>query len=350
MSTTTAFFKWFLLGCFAASALLWAQSASVGGPAGLLQVGETSNLRQLIEGELGEIPLAAGPGHDGQIYYAIGLDLGGAEVPELLDHGAYRYRRILYPAVSAVFGVFDGYALLWSMIVVVVLSTGIAAGGVAAIAARYGFSDWLALVVLLNPGMWLSVRLLTADALAMAAMVLALGAVLTIRASSAPLFALSVLSKDVYLATPAGLAVSREKRRWVDLAIATIPLLVWMAWLTFSFGEGFTPRGNLALPITGIIEGSRNWAHFDLAEWVYLGFSLLSVGAGLVFALTRRSRLRWSILLWCLLALISSNWVWDFGNNAARAFAPIVVLIGVALATQTATGSSRLAAVAESGT
>ena len=80
----------------------------MGGIEGLLQVGETSDVRPLIESQLGEVPLAPGSGHDGQIYYAIGLDLDGDEVGPLLDHAAYRYRRILYPLVASGFGLFDG--------------------------------------------------------------------------------------------------------------------------------------------------------------------------------------------------------------------------------------------------
>ena len=77
----------------------------------------------------------------------------------------------------------------------------------------------------------------------------------------------------------------------------------------------------------GIVDGSANWPDLDTEELVYLAFSLISVVAGIAVGISRSTWLRWPILGWTGLALISSNWVWDFGNNAARAFAPLAVLV-----------------------
>lgn len=329
MKPRAAFWTWAVLGAVAAGLMLGAQAAAMGGVSGLLQVGANSALRPIIETELGEVPLAPGPGHDGQISYAIGLDLQGEVVPGLLDHGAYRYRRVLYPLVASGFGLLDGHALLWGMILMTVVSTAVATGTVAALSRRLGRSDWLALVVMLNPGVWLSIRLLTSDVLALALMVVALATVQLSRRWSASAFAASVLAKDVYLATPAGLASDGPRRRWLLAAAPLVALIAWMTWLTWTLGDGFTGRGNLALPFTGIWEGSANWGNLDPDEWLDLGFALASVAAGLVYSAIGSGWLRWSILAWSLLGVVSSNWVWDFGNNAARAFAPIVVLIAL---------------------
>ena len=311
----------------ASAILLWAQSEAVGGIEGLLQVGEISAVRPLIETQLGDIPLAPGPGHDGQIYYAIGLDLSGDEVGPLLDHAGYRYRRILYPLLASGFGLLEGSALLIGMIVLTIASTAVAAGATAAVATRVGISEWVALAVLLNPGVWLSVRLLTSDALALALMMLglmALGSKLVLPAAS---FALSTLAKDVFVVTPIGLAVGLDRKRRALGGISLLVLLAWMTWLTVTLGDGFTGRGNVALPVVGLVDGSANWPNLDVEELIYLGFGLVTVLAGLFVGIGRRSWLRWPILGWTGLALISSNWVWDFGNNAARAFAPLAVLI-----------------------
>ena len=316
-----------MIGAVAPAILLWAQSEAVGGIEGLLQVGETSDVRPLIQSQLGNIPLAPGPGHDGQIYYAIGLDLSGDEVGPLLDHAGYRYRRILYPLLASGFGLLEGSALLIGMIVVTIASTAVAAGTTAAVATRVGISEWAALAVLLNPGVWLSVRLLTSDTLALAlttAGLMALGARLAVPAVS---FALSTLAKDVFVVTPIGLAVGRDRKRWILAGISLLVLAAWMTWLTLTLGDGFTGRGNVALPFVGLVDGSANWPNLDLEELVYLGFGLVTVLTGLVVGIARRTWLRWSILGWTGLALISSNWVWDFGNNAARAFAPLAVLV-----------------------
>jgi hypothetical protein len=327
MSSKAAFWKWALLGGAAAIVLLVAQAEAVGGTAGLLQVGETSALRPIIEEELGEIPLAPGPGHDGQIYYAIGLDLSGDELAPLLDHGAYRYRRVLYPLLASAFGLLDGEGLLGGMIILAILATAITSGAVAAAAVQMGGSEWVALAVVFNPGVWLSARLLTADNLALALMAVGLLTVASSTRKTVSAFTLSVLAKDVFLVTPAGLSLTRERRRWLLFAVPAVALVIWMSWLTLTLGDGFTGRGNLSLPFQGIIDASRNWGNLDTEELLYLGFALLSVAAGVLFTVIFRSWLRVPILAWSLLGIVSSNWVWDFGNNAARAFAPIAVLV-----------------------
>ena len=329
MSAKSTFSKWAVLGALAAGILIWAQAGALGGLEGMLQVGETSDLRPLVEDQLGAIPLAPGPGHDGQIYYAIGLDLDGNEVGPLLDHAAYRYRRVLYPALASGFGLLEGRALLIGMILITIVSTAAASGATAVVATRIGLKDWFALAVLLNPGVWLSIRLLTSDTLALALMMLGLLALGGRVALPAGMFALSTLAKDVYLVTPLGLGISRDRRRWWIAGVSVIALLAWMTWLTITMGDGFTGRGNLALPLMGIVAGAANWQALDVEEMVYLGFGLLSVAAGIAIGVFRSTWLRWPILGWTALALISSNWVWDFGNNAARAFAPLAVLIAL---------------------
>ena len=330
MTPRTAFLRWSFLGGVAALVLVVAQASAVGGYAGLLQVGQQSAVRPLIESELGEIPLTPHSGHDGQISYAIGLDLRGREVPDLLDHGAYRYRRILYPAVASMSGLLGGEALLFGMIVVTVLSAATAAGLTASIAVRIGWTDWVGLAVLLNPGVWLSVRLLTSDTMALALMLLGLHLVLVGRRWAAVLaFSGSGLAKDAYLITPGGLAISRDRRRWALILIPAAVLAMWMAWLTYTMGEGFSGRGNLTWPFVGFLDAFPIWATFDAAELFYLVFALAAVAAGLVYGLAVKGWLRWSMLGWSIIGVISSDWVWDLGNNAARVFAPIVVLIAL---------------------
>ncbi len=347
VSATTAFWKWSLIGGFAAGLLVVAQANAVGGYAGLLQVGEDSALRPVIEDELGDIPVVPHGGHDGQISYAIALDLMGDEVPELLDHGAYRYRRILYPAVASLLGLLDGEALLAGMIVLSVLSAAAATGLTGAVAARFGRSDWFAVAVLFNPGVWLSVRLLTSDVVALALMLGGLYWLVVGRRGAVAAFALSVLAKDSYLTTPGGLAISRDHQRWRLLLVALATLTIWMTWLTFTIGEGFSSRGNLGMPFMGIIEASDVWGTFEPSELLYLIFALASVAVGLVYSLLVRSWLRWPILGWSLLGVISSNWVWDLGNNAARVFAPILILIVWAEARRTEKESGLVAKSAE---
>lgn len=327
LSIKQAFWKWAAIGLVVAGYLVWAQANAVGGITGMLQVGETSALRAIIEEQLGDVSLAEGPGHDGQIFYAIGLDLDGSQVGPLLDDPGYRYRRILMPLVASGFGLFDGWALLYGQILVGVISMALASGLVAAMSTRAGRSDLLALSVVLNPGVWLSVQLLTSDAMSLALMVLGLYYVVHRRdRPAAAWFAFAGLAKDVMLITPVSLGV--KSRRWAIVSIPVAALVLWMMGLTAMFGTGFNPRGNLDWPLMGMVEAASNWAALGLKEWVYLVVALGFVAVGAVWSL-RRSWLRWTIAAWTLLAVVSSNWVWDFGNNAVRAFAPILVLVAL---------------------
>ena len=231
----------------------------------MLQVGETSALRPLIEDQLGQIPLFDGPGHDGQIFYAIGLDLTGDEVGPLLDHAAYRYRRILYPLLASLGGLLDGTALMYSMLVVNVIGFGAATAIVASMANRSGRSHFWGLAVLLNPGVWLSLQLMTSDVIALALMLVALSSVVWI-GTSASWFALSGLSKDVFLATPIPIGIERPRTHWLLAGVPAAMLLAWMTYLQLTLGDGFASRGNLTWPFGGMIEASTNWAFLDIRE------------------------------------------------------------------------------------
>ncbi len=325
------FVKWAVIGAVFAGFLIWTQSMAVGGPAGLIQVGEASALRPVIEAELGDIPISPGSGHDGQIYYAIGLDLGGHVVPDLLDHGGYRYRRILFPLLSSGFGVLSGWPLLWGMIVVTVLSAAVAVGSTGLIASKGGLSELATFALLANPGFWLSIRLLTADTLGMAMMVGGL-ALLTSRRLSASAFALATLAKDAFLVTPAGLALGRDRKKWILVIVPIVALVAVMTWVTVVIGDGFTGRGNFAIPFMGMVDASDNWSKLGAGDVFFLIFALVSVFAGLILGIWHRTWLRWPIIGWSVLGIISSNWVWDFGNNAARVFSPLAVLLVLSLA------------------
>ena len=321
--------RWFLLAVVVGVVLVWAEAQSSDGLAGLLRVGDESVARPIVEEELGTVPLTEGFGHDGQFFYAVGIDLNGDVMSERAGDWAYRYRRILYPLVASGFGLLDGKALLYGMVATSILSFAVAAAAAAWITHRLGVSEWLVLAILINPGIWLAVRLLTSDTLALALMLVGLAAVLAKRRTSPIPLALSLLAKEVYLPTPAGIAVSRDRRRWLDFLIPLAVLLAWLAWLSSTMTSGFTPRNNLAFPATGLIDAASNWPSMGSADWFYLILAFVFVAAGVVAAAVMKGWLRWPMLAWVAVALISSEAVWEFGNNAARVFAPIAVLIAL---------------------
>lgn len=299
----------------------------------MLRVGDESGLRPLISEQLGDIPLVRGIGHDGQYYYAIGLDILGEEVPAFFEDSGFRYRRILSPVAGSVFGLLSGWPLLYGLAAVAAVSMGVATGAMAVIASKLGMSQLAALAVLLNPGMLLSVHLLTGDALAMAMMTLGLLALISRSSIRLPaaLFSLSTLSKDAFLVTPVGLGLGRDRSRWLLIALPVVSLGLWICWITFRMGGGLTGEGNFGLPFRGTIESFGGFATLGAEERFYLVFAFGLVIAGLALAIVRRSWLRWALLLWALVGVFSSSMVWESGNNAARVFAPILVLAVLSL-------------------
>ena len=332
---------WFLLSVVVAVVLQWLQVRALGGDwTGLVNTGESSNLRPLIEAELGPVATIERAGHDGQFSFLIALDpLGTGPAPDLFDHGAYRYRRILLPALGGGFGLFDGEAALAGLILWSAVGMGLATAAIVDLGASFGTRPWVVAGVLANPGVWLSVQLLTPD-------ILALGLALTgvvlwrrgLRFWGVLGLALAALAKDQYLLVAAGLAgwewFRSHRREAVLLAAGAVtPLAIWSIWLTVTMGEGLTPRGNFSLPLVGIVSAANGWADTGAKD---LTFSLI-ITAGLLLAaivplFVRSALLRWLTWPWVLVAVLSSTWVWDFGNNSLRVLAPLIVfgVLGIA--------------------
>lgn len=321
----------FLLGVAIGLILTFVQSAAVGGPPGMLMVGRSSNLAEFIESELGPVPRAPGSGHDGQIVYAIASDLTGETVPPLLDHAGYRYRRILFPAAASLFGLLDGRELLWSMLAWNVLAFGAGAGALAALTRDRSRSAWATAGVLANPGLWLSINLVTIDVMAVSLALLGLVAASKRRHSLAILLlALTALTKDQYLVVAVGCSIFYALRGRSALSmrylLAGVPLLGWTAFLNLSIESAFSPRSNFGLPFVGLWNSVNAW---DMVSASDVAYGMLLVGAmvsGVVALALRRNRELWPFALpWIAMAVLASDWVWLLGNNALRSLAPLII-------------------------
>ena len=134
--------------------LLWTQAVALGDWTALLTVGEAAEVRTLIEDQIPGLVLVPDEGNDGQIYYAIALDLDAGQVPSLIPQPALRYRRILLPAAASVFGLVDGYPLFWSTVGLVIVATGVATAALHAFLRNRHLPTWAMAGLLLNPGVW----------------------------------------------------------------------------------------------------------------------------------------------------------------------------------------------------
>lgn len=338
--TSAAPIRWFLIGLAVAFFLQWTQATTLGGWSGLLAVGETATLRPLIEEALPGLVTVPGGGHDGQIGYAIALDLEGTEVPDLLVDAGYRYRRILLPALASVGGRADGASVLGLMILISATGMAMASAALEWLRHRFGWSPWVHLAVLANPGLWMAVRLLTPDALALGLAAVAVAChVAGRRGWVVVALVFAVLAKDQYLLVAFSLAAHQWFGRRDRVAVVTFGLpagvlVLWAASLQARMGGGLSPRGNLTWPGGWIASSLPSWQVSSLGDdlLVLAGAAALVGGIGiLIFG--RSPLLRWLVAPWVLMALVSSEWVWGVGNNVVRVFAPLIgLVIGAAFA------------------
>jgi hypothetical protein len=95
-------------------------------------------------------------GYDGQFSYYMALDFTNS--PDYLDYPAYRYSRVLYPALARALALGDPTRVPAAMIAINWLALGIATLALAAWLRRRSLSPWLALIVGLYPGLLLGVQ------------------------------------------------------------------------------------------------------------------------------------------------------------------------------------------------
>jgi hypothetical protein len=296
--------------------------------AGLLAVGETSRLAPMITAQLDDVPLWEGIGHDGQISFAVARDPFGSSVPAALDDPGYRYRRILYPLLASLGGALGPGPTLVGLVTWGAIGLGLGAAGMSLMADSWALPVWLPSLLLLNPGTWLGVQMLTTDPLALG--LAALGIALVQRSTwiaGSVLLALSALTKDQYAACALAAAIviwlsGRRSRGLRVLLISIVPLAAWATYTSLRLGGG--TRGNLGVPFTGLFEAAQTaWPHLEAPEPFYLLIALsgwMVAIAGVVVA--RLPMLRWLCIFWVVLGAVVSHLVWDLGNNAARTLVP----------------------------
>lgn len=322
---------WAIVGLGAAIAIQLAQARFYGDWSGLLAVGETSVMRPAIEQHLPGLVVTAGGGHDGQRTYLVGMDPWATWAHLVIPDPAYRYRRILLPALASGLGLINGRPLLWLLTSLNALSFAAAAAIAALVARLRSLGFWAPLAVVLNFGVWLSLQVTSPDALAFAfALAGLLAAIGGRNVIAIGLLALAALSKETYALVPMSMAAylwigEDQPRRAVAYVSSVIPVGMWSVFLAVRMPNPFETADSLTWPFVGILEGARSWALNDTRD---IGFLVLT-GAAVVFSLVlvaKRPRSLWSWLIipWLLLASISSHWVWGFGNNPVRVFFPIL--------------------------
>ncbi|PJF20981.1 MAG: hypothetical protein CUN56_13420 [Phototrophicales bacterium] len=216
------------------------------------------------------IPQDAGgtEGYDGQFVYFIARDPSTAEVfiANGGDYPAYRYQRILLPALARIFSLGNTDLIPWAILFINLLAI---AGGTAALESllkQRGISRWYALGYALSLAIMGSARLSLPEPLAYGLVLIAMLLIDKDRwLLAAGALAFAGLAKETTLIFAAGYGLYLVyQRRWrlmlIFSAITLIPFAVWQIILydrfgTFGIGSGGAgATGFTVIPFGGVLE------------------------------------------------------------------------------------------------
>jgi len=224
-------------------------------------------------------------GYDGQFAYYIATDPIGAA--DNMDAAAYRYLRIVYPALGWLLSLGGQAALApWALIGINVVALGAIAILLGELLARLGASRWYGLGVPLTAGMLFALRADLNEPLALA---LALGAIVALSDTYRQegtgnwllvtvLLALSALTKEtgyIYAGgVVLGLLAARRWRRAIGVGLGTLgPALVWGLLISAWLGQSpfATERTQFeAIPFGGLPYLEPPPAQLILVIWIVI--------------------------------------------------------------------------------
>lgn len=197
-------------------------------------------------------------GYDGQFVYYIARD--PATAAQYIDVPAYRFQRILLPALARLLAFGQESLIPWTLLIVNLIALGAGTALIERLLAEHGASRWYALGYGLTIGMFGSVRLSLPEPLAYA---LVLGGIVVLAKRGrwlwgAFFFALAGLAKETTLFFAAGYVLYwLYQRRWrvaVSFAMVVIaPFALWQLILYSRLGAfGVGSGGALATSFEGI--------------------------------------------------------------------------------------------------
>ncbi|MDQ6671595.1 MAG: hypothetical protein M3069_12760 [Chloroflexota bacterium] len=188
-------------------------------------------------------------GYDGQFYYYIARDplLGGDAL--FMDAPAYRYQRILLPALAWLLGLGQAAAIGWSLLAVNVLSLVLGCATAARLFDHFRAPRWWLLAYGLNPGFVLGVVQDLAEPLALALVTAGVwGCVMGRHRTAVGALTLAVLARETTLIVPMGLAAyyllgEHRTRRALSYCLPLLAFAVWQMVVVWRVG---------ALPVRGV--------------------------------------------------------------------------------------------------
>ncbi|MCC7107210.1 MAG: hypothetical protein IT307_18915 [Chloroflexi bacterium] len=321
-------------------------------PTGLLHLGSQSGGEQFWRADTLVEP---GLGYDGRFFFYLAHDplLRDPHPESFLDHPAYRYARILYPAVSWSAALGRPELLPWAMLAVSLLAA--IAGTIAAVDVlrSVGSTRWLALGYAFSPAIILGLIADLSEPLAFA--LVAAGVALFLRrrhGAAGAVLAVGALAREVSVLVPLGFALHAAVRRaWRQAASYAAPLVVPIGWNVYVWARfggltaDRTPR-SFDLPLSGAIY--RAGVLLDLrpplvempipdSPWSELAIVVASVAlilGGLAVLFRRRDVFALQLWLQSAAVLCSSAYIWVGLGSYARVLGLLYLFHGLVFLTR----------------
>jgi hypothetical protein len=217
----------------------------------LVRMSETDAIADVARSHDPDFVLFPPEGHfDGVYFYAIALDpLAIGDQHELIDLHPYRYGHAGYGWLGAAASLGNPAWVPLALLLVSLAAMGVAGWAASRIADLLDRSPWWGLLVAVNPGLVLSVTVLTSEPAGVA--FASLGLLLWFRGRSVVAvvsLAAACLVKEPFALVPAGLfawevieqirhrAAAGATWRMLLLAVAVLPLAWWYLYLRLRFG------------------------------------------------------------------------------------------------------------------
>ena len=220
-------------------------------------------------------------GYDGQFAWQIAR--APLDAWQFIDKPAYRYQRILYPALAGLFSFGQAELLPWVLPLINLVAVTVGTWLTERILQFFKVSGWFALVYGLNVGMLMALRLDLTEPVAF--LFIQLGSLWFFREKwlrSASAFALAALGKEVTLILIAGyglfLLLRAPLRRtiiWSSIVLG--PFLAWQVVLFFWFGTPGVDSGGALASSFSLIPLGGWWAllEFDLGTFLFMSLLLV---------------------------------------------------------------------------
>ena len=294
----------------------------------LVQPGASGSAAAVIGQDFPGARLNPSAGNDGQMFYAMARDLPHPrQIALSLDRPRYRLQRPGYPLLAWIMHPSGGGSgLILAMLAVNLAGLVIGGSALAAWCSINGRHAGWGLLLILLPGMFISVRISCADALAVS---LALAAVVLAQRSrlvaAAAVATLAVLTKEtslLILAGPAWWAWRTGGRRAAVALIGPAAIAAGALWIflavMFPLGRAYAEFG---WPLAGLMHAARYWR--QVHDWK----PALTVGATVVLALvslrTRPSPFTLSVGLLLTLTVFLSPPTLSYWTSAPRVLLPL---------------------------